>query len=100
MEGRIKFFEQKRHYGFVQLLDGDDVVSEHFFSGNDCVDGLPAKGDLVDFLLDDPPSRARRRDLIAVQVQKKPAAETVALAPDVFEKLVADEETAMEAAAR
>ena len=95
MEGQVKFFDHKRHFGFLRLLDeSGDVVSEHFFSGNDCIDGLPAKGDRVQFLLDDPPSRARRRELIAVEVARIADSDTVALAREDLEKLSADEELA------
>ena len=92
MEGVVKFFDAKHHYGFLYLTDeSGDVVSEHFFSGNDVIGEFPAKGDRVNFLLDDPPSRAQRRDLIATGVEKVTRCTTVTYSPSVIEKDRADE---------
>ena len=89
MEGVVKFFDQDNYYGFLRLLDGDTIVGEYFFSGNDVIGDRPAKGDRVQFLLDDPPSRAQRRELIAVNVEKITRSESVAL--EVFEERLAEE---------
>jgi hypothetical protein len=86
-----------RRFGTARRLSDDtvlDVIAEYFFSGNDVKGDLPEKDDLVDFLLDDPPSRAQRRELIAVKVQKKTASTTVGLASEDLEKPSADEELA------
>ena len=97
MQGQVKFFNVARHFGFINLTDesGELIFAEYFFSGNDVIGDFPQRGDTVEFIVEDPPSRARRRDLIAVEVQKvTDRSEIVTLAPDVFEKLVADEELA------
>lgn len=92
MQGRVKFFDRWGSYGFVQLEDDAGVcVAEYFFHGFNVIGDLPEKGDTVNFLLDDPPNRARRRELIAVQVQKVAPSTTVTFAPNVIEKDRADE---------
>lgn len=91
LQGTVKFFDVGRNYGFLRLLDGDTVVGEYFFSGNDVTGDLPERGDLVTFLLDDPPSRAHRRELIAVEVEKRVRNEPMLFAPEVFEKDLAAE---------
>jgi cold shock CspA family protein len=92
MQGQVKFFNREGNYGFVNLTEeSGECVAEYFFHGVDVISDLPEKGDTVNFLLDDPPSRARRRDLIAVEVEKIAGSNTVAFAPDVFEKDLADE---------
>ena len=87
MEGQVKFFNLEGNYGFVILTDeSGECVGEYFFSGNDVIGDFPQQGDTVSFILDDPPSRARRRELIAVEVEKIADSNTVTFAPSVFEK--------------
>jgi cold shock CspA family protein len=88
MQGRVKFFNPVGHYGFLFLQDeaGETVSDDFFFHGVDVIGDLPEKGDMVNFILDDPPNRARRRELIAVEVQKIAESNTVTFAPDVIEK--------------
>jgi cold shock CspA family protein len=92
MQGRVKFFNSQANYGFVCLHDeAGECVAEFFFHGINVIGEFPQKGDMVDFLLDDPPPRARQREPIAVKVQKVTGSNTVTFTPDVFEKDLADE---------
>lgn len=87
MQGIVKFFNPEGHYGFVNLLDeSGECVAEFFFHGIDVIGDLPEKGDTVNFLLDDPPSRAKRRDLIAVDVQRIANADAHHLPAEAAEK--------------
>lgn len=92
MEGVVKFFSRGEHFGFIQLVDesGELVYAEYFFSGNDVIGDVPKRGDTVSFLIEDPPSRAHRRSLIAVEVERVANFEIVE-AFDDFEKRLADE---------
>src|ERR1700739_2225307 len=92
MEGRVKFFNEKARYGFVCLYDeSGECVGEFFFHASDVTGDFPQQGDTVSFILDDPPSRARRRELIAVEVEKIADRNTVTFAPNIIEKDRADE---------
>ena len=91
MQGTVKFFEAKRHFGFIELTDesGELVYGEYFFSGNDVIGDVPKRGELVDFIIEDPPSRAHKRNLIAVEVERVTSSNTVAV--EVFEERLAEE---------
>jgi cold shock CspA family protein len=93
MQGIVMFFNREGHYGFLFLQDdaGEIVSDDFFFHGVDVIGELPEKGDTVSFILDDPPSRARRRELIAIQVEKVTDSNTVTFPLAVFEKDIVDE---------
>ena len=96
MQGRVKFFNSKANYGFLSLHDeAGECVAEFFFHGANVIGDPPTKGDMVNFILDDPPSRTCRRELIAINVEKITIRETVTFAPDVIEKDRADEHEVM-----
>ena len=64
MEGKVKFFDHGRHFGFVGL-NGDPAL-DYYFHESSIIGPAPKSNDLVTFWLDD----NRRGDgLIAVEVQ-------------------------------
>ena len=91
MQGQVKFFDIKRHFGFICLTDesAQVVFAEYFFSGNDVIGDFPQRGDLVNFIIEDPPSRAHKRNLIAVEVERIARGERVAV--EVFEERLTEE---------
>ena len=59
MQGRVKFFDVERGYGFVH-----NEAGSWWFHRTHCIGDAPAAGDEVEFWLDD----GRRRELVAVDV--------------------------------
>jgi len=55
MEGTIKFFDAAKYFGFVELTDeSGEAFQEYFFHGSRIVgEKEPAKGDTVEFWLED-----------------------------------------------
>jgi len=53
MQGRVKFFNFDRQFGFIEITDGPDVLAEWFVHGSHVIGDPVHKGDLVEFWLDD-----------------------------------------------
>lgn len=60
-QGTVKSFNEAKGWGFIES-DGKDI----FLHSNDCTDGLPSKGDVLYFDLEEDPKR--NRQLKAVNV--------------------------------
>jgi len=68
MEGTVKFCNQTRGFGFVQISDGNGFVQEYFFHCSNAANFESLRsGDYVEFYLDDDPRHADQ--LIAVDVR-------------------------------
>jgi len=55
MQGRVKFFNFDRQFGFIEITDGPGgaVLGEWFLHGSHVTGDPVHKGDLVEFWLDD-----------------------------------------------
>lgn len=71
MEGICKYFDSKRLYGIILILDEWDeiVLGEFLFVKSECIGPIPWRNARVTFLLDD--ARASSQNpLVAVQVRR------------------------------
>jgi hypothetical protein len=71
LEGIVKFFDSKRLYGLIQILDewGDWVFDEFLFVKTAVVGPIPWKNARVTFWLADAPASSKH-PLVAVEVQR------------------------------
>jgi cold shock CspA family protein len=71
MTGTVKFYAFEKCFGFIAIEGGLDF----FFHGTSMLgDGIPQKGDEVEFWLEDDPRDAAKLRAVEVQVTRQPSA--------------------------
>jgi hypothetical protein len=71
LDGICKWFDLKRLYGLIEILDDWDdlVVGEFLFVKSACIGPIPWKGSRVTFQLGDAPASSRH-PFVAVEVRR------------------------------
>lgn len=59
-QGKVKFFDGERGFGFIETDDSDDDV---FFHVDDIEGAAPREGQVVEFRIEEAPRGPRAKDL-------------------------------------
>ena len=72
MEGQVKWFDLRRKYGLIEILDEREemVLGEFLFVQSACIGPVPWKHARVTFTLNDAPASANSGSPVAVDVRR------------------------------